>query len=53
MMLWWTFLHRIELNYLELLVIERKVYNNDDITFFSVYSRFRLQHIITLGLGKG
>ena len=24
-------------SYLELLVLERKVYNNDDITFFSVY----------------
>ena len=36
-MLRWTFLHTIEYNYLELLVLERKVYNNDDITFFSVY----------------
>ena len=37
MMLRWTFLHTIEHNYLELLVLKRKVYNNDDIAFFSVY----------------
>ena len=30
MILQWTF-------YLELLVLERKIYNNDDITFFSEY----------------
>ena len=30
MMLWWTF-------YLELLVLERKAYNNEDIIFLSIY----------------
>ena len=30
-------LHTIESIYLELLVLVRKIYNNDDITFFSVY----------------
>ena len=30
-------LHTIESNYLELLVLVRKIYNNDEITFFSVY----------------
>ena len=30
-------LHTIESNFLELLVLVRKIYNNDDITFFSVY----------------
>ena len=39
-------------------VLERKVYNNDGISFFSVLSFAKpscdnvLQHIITLGLGK-
>ena len=28
---------QLKKKYLELLVLERKVYNNDDITFFSVY----------------
>ena len=30
-------LHTIEYNNLELLVLERKIYNNEDITIFSVY----------------
>ena len=39
-------------------VLERKVYNNDDISFFSVLKFAKslrdnvLQHIITRGLGK-
>ena len=41
-------------------VLERKVYNNDDKTFFSILkfaepecdNVLQLQHIITLGLGK-
>ena len=37
MMLWWAVLHTFEQNYFELLVLERKVYNNEDITFCSVY----------------
>ena len=36
-MLRWTFLHTIEKNNLGLLLLERKVYNNDDIAFFSIY----------------
>ena len=32
-----TFLHTIKENNLGLLVLERKEYKNDDITFFSVY----------------
>ena len=35
--------------YLELLLLERKVYNNEDITFLSVYYRLPSPHLIMCG----
>ena len=45
-------LNTIESNYLELLVLVRKIYNNDDITFFSVYILRVVKHPCVLNINE-